>query len=144
MAEAIEGLQAEFNRILSPLRQEGNPSVPRQLHNVSEARLYQRELGLIQTQLRSFKANINHAKKQTHLMFDHAQTNANNHPFVAAFAGKKKANHLRAQEKQRLRAREQMAVRPYELLAQEVDAAILRLDQMKLDIDKAIQGGQIR
>ncbi len=142
MTTAVDNFNAQIDRIRWPVIQHGQ-LVDRPTNTVPEAKLYQREVSGIQTQLRSLKKDVNLYKKQVRLSFGNAQTNASNHPILGMIAGRKAANHLRAQDKQRLRGREHNALLPYEAVIDRIDRCLLTLDKVKLEIDRMVQSGQI-
>lgn len=143
MGTAADNFNAQIDRILWPVIQHGE-LVNRTLNTVQEAKLYEREVSALQAQLRTLKKDVNLYKKQIRLSFDNVRTNASSHPIIGALSGKKNANHLRAQDRQRMRAQEHNALLPYEGVIDRIYRCIQTLVRLKLAVDQMIQRGEIQ
>lgn len=141
-APTVEGFAARVDQILSPVIRHGQ-LVNRLCHSVSEARIYQKELSSIQTQLRSAKKDIRLQMKAMRLNSGAARAGASAHPLMGAFFGKNRAIHARAVDRQNLKAHEHNVLLPWEGLLNHIDRQVQYLDTVKLNVDKAIQDGRI-
>jgi hypothetical protein len=143
MTTTADALNADIDRMMWPVIQNGQP-VEHTLNSMQEAKLYQRELSGIQTQLRNYKKEINLIKKQVHLSYQNARTNASQHPVMRLFGAKKQANHARAIDRQNLSIDEHNALVPYDNAIDRIDRCIMVLEDLKLKIQQGIRSMQGR
>lgn len=141
MTKTADALNADIDRMMWPVIQNGQPVV-REVHSIQEAKLYQRELSGIQTQLRNYKKEINLIKKQVHLSYQNARTNASQHPIMRLIGARKQANHARAIDRQNLSIEEHNALVPYDNAIDRIDRCIMVIEDLKLKISQGIQSLQ--
>lgn len=138
MTKTADALNTDIDRMMWPVIQNGIP-VERVLNSVQEAKLYQRELSGIQTQLRTYKKEINLVIKQVRLSYQNARTNASQHPVMRLFGAKKQANHARAVDRQNMQIDEHNALVPYNNAIDRIDRCIMVLEDLKLKIAQGVQ-----
>lgn len=142
MATAAHTYEKQVDSLMSLVWKHGKP-VDRLLSTKQEAKLYQRELNNIQARLRTLKHDVNLAMKEVRLEYEQRQHHIGSHPLLGVIGGKNAARHASTRDREHLKVDRQNALVPYENVIRRIDADINRLDLVKLELDKAIQRGDV-
>ena len=121
----------------------GKSLVDRTLNTRAEAKAYIAEVTLVEKQLRSLRREISATMREIRTTYASKRTNASEHALYGRLAGRQKAIHLRAQERDALLREQHAKLAPHEAAVQAIDRFLLLFDHVKVEVNKGILAGEV-
>lgn len=132
--------RSRIDEIMAPLDPERVGD--RVLYTRAEAKAFLAEITVVEKRLRLLKREIDSTKRNIRSAYASKRANVSHHPVYAAFAGKKKAIHASATDRDNLLRQERAELAHHEAAMQVIDRLLLVCYQDKTNVKEAIQAGK--
>ena len=134
--------QRQILEIVQPIF-DGKNFVDHTFNTRAEVRAYVTDVNLVESRLRSLRREIGITMQDIRAKYASKRANASEHPLLGALAGRKRAIHQRALERDVLLRRQRAELAEHEAAIRAIDSHLQLFDKVKAEVKKAVLAGAV-